>query len=167
MRTLLLVEDEADLVDLVRDLLPKWTIHHSESALDAAEWIRLNDPDVALLDYSMPGIRTGRLQKVLRVLHPELPWIYFTGRNDAEVIRRAIDENVYAFIEKPFDPDFLEAKLESALMVRRERRNLESRLKTLLPPMAVPLVFQSLRSCAYQKITAKKFKELELELETP
>jgi DNA-binding NtrC family response regulator len=123
-------------------------------------WLCENDPDVVLLDYSMTGIKSGRLQNIIRVLHPELPWLYFSGHTHAEAYHQALADNAFGFIEKPFDPIDLETKLEAALHVRRERRNLESRLRTLLPQIAIPLVLHSLHSCGYQRMPAKAFKEL-------
>ena len=59
-------------------------------------------PDAVVLDLSMPGIDGRSLLRQLRILHPTLPVVVFSGHSTAEVEQEMLNQGATAFIQKAF-----------------------------------------------------------------
>src|SRR5215470_17008447 len=103
---ILIVDDEADIRDLVAGILQDEghgarTAGNSDEALDA---IRLRRPGLVFLDIWLQGSRLDGLQllDIIKDEHPNLPVVMISGHGNIETAVAAIKRGAYDFIEKPF-----------------------------------------------------------------
>lgn len=72
-------------------------------------------PDAVVLDLNMPGIDGLTLLRQLRILHPSLPVVVFSGHSPEEVEEAMLKEGATAFIQKAFSLDLLGSALREVL----------------------------------------------------
>src|SRR6478752_2899594 len=123
---ILIVDDEADIRDLVAGILEDEghgarTAKDSDEALASFERRR---PQLVFLDIWMQGSRLDGLQllEVLKAEHPEVPVVMISGHGNIETAVAAIKQGAYDFIEKPFKADRLVLVAERALEASRLKR---------------------------------------------
>ena len=127
---ILVVDDEADIRDLVAGILQDEgysvrTARNSETALAA---IRARKPALVVLDIWMTGGGMDGLEllDVLKGLDQDLPVIMISGHGNIETAVSSIKRGAYDFIEKPFKSDRLllivQRALEAANLKRENRR---------------------------------------------
>ena len=131
---ILIVDDEADIRDLVAGILDDEghrtrTAGSADEALAAVEARR---PHLVFLDIWLQGSRLDGLQvlELIKAQHPDLPVVMISGHGNIETAVSAIKAGAYDFIEKPFKADRLVLVAERALetsRLRREVRDLQSR----------------------------------------
>jgi two-component system, NtrC family, nitrogen regulation response regulator NtrX len=131
---ILVVDDEADIRDLVAGILEdeghrSRTAGSSDEALAAIESRR---PHLVFLDIWLQGSRLDGLQvlDLIKAQHPELPVVMISGHGNIETAVSAIKAGAYDFIEKPFKADRLVLVAERALeasRLKREVRDLRTR----------------------------------------
>jgi PAS domain S-box-containing protein len=103
--TVLYVDDDTILVDLVRDIVQT---HHEDisihTALTGDEGLAkleaLDDVDCVISDYEMPGMNGLELLDAVRQQWPDLPFILFTGEGDEETAEKAINAGVTDYMQK-------------------------------------------------------------------
>src|ERR1041384_7777427 len=142
---ILIVDDEADIRDLVAGILDDEgfstrTARDSDSAL--AE-ISNRRPHLVFLDIWLQGSKLDGLQLLdaLKQDHPELPIVMISGHGNIETAVSAIKRGAYDFIEKPFKADRLLLVAERALENSRLKR--EVRELKQLAPIAASVVGRS------------------------
>lgn len=64
-------------------------------------------PDAVVLDLSMPEIDGRSILRQLRILHPTLPVVVFSGHSTQEVEEEMLSQGATAFIQKAFSLDLL------------------------------------------------------------
>ena len=104
MKTLLLVEDDEDLRDVVRDALQNDTrrVIEAEHGREALDLIAKNGlPDLILLDMNMPVMNGWQFAKELRDRQWQVPVVVLTAAHDA--LRSAQEIGAAGFLGKPFD----------------------------------------------------------------
>ncbi|GJE17179.1 nitrogen assimilation response regulator NtrX [Methylobacterium marchantiae] len=131
---ILIVDDEADIRDLVAGILDDEghrtrTAGGSDEALAAIESRR---PHLVFLDIWLQGSRLDGLQVLdqIKLGHPDLPVVMISGHGNIETAVAAIKAGAYDFIEKPFKADRLILVAERALeasRLKREVRDLKAR----------------------------------------
>ena len=116
MRTVLLVEDEAKIVQLARDYLERGgfevvTARDGEAALST---FRANRPDLAVLDLGLPGMDG---LDVLRSLRREsnAPVIILTARGEESDRLVGLELGADDYMVKPFSPKELVARVRAVL----------------------------------------------------
>jgi two-component system nitrogen regulation response regulator NtrX len=136
MADILIVDDEADICELVAGILEDEgyearTARDSESALAA---IRARRPSMAFLDIWLQGSKLDGLQLLdnIKQEHPELPIVMISGHGNIETAVAAIKRGAYDFIEKPFKADRLVLVADRALENSRLKREVKE-LKQLAP----------------------------------
>ena len=72
-------------------------------------------PDAVVLDLNMPGIDGRSLLRQLRILHPTLPVVVFSGHSTEEVEQEMLNQGATAFIQKAFSLDQLGLALQEVL----------------------------------------------------
>jgi signal transduction histidine kinase len=114
---LLVVDDEPDQVQSVKDLLRY--DYRVLGATRASEALRIADRErvqVVMSDQRMPEMTGVQFLADLRGRHPEMVRLLFTGYADLDAVTDAINEgNVYRYVTKPYDPDELKAVLKQAV----------------------------------------------------
>ncbi len=130
MADILVVDDEADIRDLVSGILEDEgysvrTAADSDSALAA---IRARRPALLVQDIWMQGGGLDGLEllDLVKTLDADMPVVMISGHGNIETAVSAIKRGAYDFLEKPFKSDRLlllvERALESATLKRENRR---------------------------------------------
>ena len=117
--TVLVVEDEAPLVTLLRYNLEKqgFRVEEATDGQEALTRIAEAQPDIVLLDWMLPvlsGIEVCR-QIRRRPNTRDLPVIMVTARTDDQDAVRALNTGADDYITKPFSPDALIARIRALL----------------------------------------------------
>lgn len=151
-RTLLLVDDEENIVAALRRLLRSegWLVLSATSAEQALELMARHEIDVILSDQRMPGMTGVELLRRARQLYPDTIRLVLSGYTELQSITDAINEGaIYKFLAKPWDDEQLRAHLREAFALKemadqnrrldrevqaanRELAELNRRLQTLL-----------------------------------
>lgn len=128
--TVLVVDDEADVVSSVKDLLRlDYKVLGATKVSDALSLLEKEPVDVVMTDQRMPETNGVELLKQVRVKYPDAVRLLFTGYADIRAVVDAINEgNVYRYITKPWDPDELMAVLREAC----DRHDLVTQRNSLL-----------------------------------
>lgn len=72
-------------------------------------------PDLAVVDYKMPGLAGIEVVRRARVLRPELKVLMITGHGSHEVVREATAAGASGVLLKPFTPAELAQTVSSLL----------------------------------------------------
>ena len=104
MKTVLVVDDDKDIAKALKMRLSVngYDVHLAHDAATAGIVARKCQPDIALLDISMPGGDGFDVAERLRGIVGNLPIIFLTANSRADLRRRAMDIGAKAFFEKPF-----------------------------------------------------------------
>ncbi|MBK7174180.1 MAG: response regulator transcription factor [Bacteroidales bacterium] len=129
LNTILLVDDESDILDFVGYNLRKegYTVITADNGRDAVQKAEQNLPKLILLDIMMPemdGIETCRELKRIAALQDTLI-VFFTARNEDFTQILSLDAGGDDFITKPIKPAVLISKVNS-LMRRHQQAKDES-----------------------------------------
>lgn len=118
MAKILIVDDEKDVVELLQFLLEKdgHEVLSANNGKDGLDLALKNRPDLMLLDVMMPLMDGYTVQTKLEEA-PEgksIPIIVLTAKGQ---LKDAFGKapNVKAYLEKPFDPKALRAKIAESL----------------------------------------------------
>ena len=127
------VDDDPALRDSIALLaraegLAARTFDSARSFLDA--WDRA-EPGCLIVDLRMPGLSGLDLQERLAGDGDAPPIIFLTGYGTVPAAVRALKAGAMDFLEKPFDPDTLLARVRDALACDRRRRSDARRLAAL------------------------------------
>lgn len=150
---ILVVDDEADIRDLVSGLLEDEghetrTARDSDTALTAISDRR---PSMIFLDIWLQGSKLDGLELLdaIRELHPDLPVVVISGHGNIETAVSAIKRGAYDYIEKPFKADRLiliaERALETAVL-RKQVKDLEKRSSEMPEMIGSSVVMNQLRT---------------------
>lgn len=132
--TILVVDDEAGIVEAIRGILEdeEYTVHSEASGEEALKYLEKNTPDLILLDVwlkKMDGLET--LTRI-RELSPELGVIMISGHGTIETAVKATRLGAINFIEKPLSLDKLLLEVRQALKhlaLERENRDLRQKVR--------------------------------------
>ena len=110
MPTLLIADDHPlfreALRGAVQRVMPGVKLHEADS-VDAL-YVLVDahpDADLLLMDLNMPGAHGFNALVHLRALHPQLPVVIVSAREEPAVMRRALDHGALGFIPKSADSD--------------------------------------------------------------
>ena len=123
---ILVVDDEADIRDLVSGILEDEG-HRTRLARDSDEALRAIEerrPQLVILDIWLQGSRLDGLQvlEVAKRQNPAMPVVMISGHGNIETAVQAIKLGAYDFIEKPFKADRLILVADRALEASRLKR---------------------------------------------
>jgi CheY-like chemotaxis protein len=121
--TLLLVEDEGGVRALSRHVLQGCGYAVLE-ACDGNEAVRIAEQhegqiDLLVTDVVMPGISGREVAERIAQQLPHLKILFLSGYTDDAVVRHGILESNVAFLQKPFSPMTLAAKVREVLNGKR------------------------------------------------
>jgi DNA-binding NtrC family response regulator len=105
--TVLVVDDEPGICTALDRYLESEG-HRSLTAASAEEALRLledNRPDVALVDFRLPGMDGLTLLRRMRDLRPSMEIVLITAFGGVDTAIRATQEGAYAYLPKPLDLD--------------------------------------------------------------
>ena len=109
MKRVLIVDDEPELADVVREFLQEqYDVVVANSGTAALASYQQARPDVVFLDINMPGPSGVEVLKVLRRVDPTLPIIMVTVNTEVAVVQECLREGAFAYVPKPFDLKYME-----------------------------------------------------------
>ncbi len=134
--TILVVDDEPDVVQSVQDLLRlDYRVIGMTRAGDALQAVKEQDIHIVMTDQRMPDMTGVQFLCRVRGDRPDAIRLLFTGYADIKAVIDAINQgSVYRYITKPWDPDELQTVIRQAaeqydLLVERKRLLSELRVK--------------------------------------
>jgi DNA-binding NarL/FixJ family response regulator len=152
MTTLLIADDHPLFREALRGavarVLPGAQLHEAENVEALHALVdAVPDADLLLLDLNMPGAQGFSALVHLRALHPQLPIVVVSAREDPATMRRALDHGALGFIPKSADAVTLGSALKQVLEGERwapaaaqsapaasdEERDAAQRLRDLTP----------------------------------
>ncbi len=119
MNTVLVVDDEPDILELISYNLEKegYSVTTVQTGEDALHSVRTNRPDVIILDLMLPGVDgVDVCRKIKR--DPEsrsIPVLMLTARTEDSDIVAGLEVGADDYITKPFSPKVLAARVRTAL----------------------------------------------------
>jgi two-component system, LuxR family, response regulator FixJ len=116
-RSLLIVEDEVDLQEVLSDLLSE-VAEHIEVANNGAEALikcQAYQFDAVLTDINMP-IKSGLdFLTELRAMGQDTPVVFLSGYGDKAKVTQALRLGALDFLDKPFDDDLVTHTITRAI----------------------------------------------------
>ncbi len=123
--TVLVVEDDASVRELVRDELRKlgYRVFEAKNGLEACLTAtqQMGDLELLVTDVVMPGMSGTELAQHLRVIKPELKILYMSGYTDD--VGMGAGDPTSAYVQKPFTPEALATLVRDLLDQRLHRSN--------------------------------------------
>jgi signal transduction histidine kinase len=116
--TLLVVDDEHDVLCSVRDLLRNdYRVIIFERGQEALEYLRSGQTaDAILCDQRMPEMTGVEVLRQAKAIRPETTRVLFTAYSDIRTVIDAINQgHVFRYLGKPCDPDELAAVVRQAV----------------------------------------------------
>jgi putative two-component system response regulator len=126
---ILVVDDDSLILDVLTRFLTRegYSVTTAQNGIEALEKVRIDQPDLILLDVTMPemdGFTTCR-----RLKDDErtalIPITMLTGLDDREHRTRGIEAGADDFLTKPFEHSILRARIRSQLRLKRLTDQLE------------------------------------------
>ncbi len=138
-RTLLLVDDEVNIVAAVKRLLRRgnYTILTANSGQEGLEVLAKHEVDVIVSDQRMPGMTGVEFLRIAKGLYPDTVRIVLSGYTELQSVTDAVNEGaIYKFLTKPWDDEQLHEHVEEAFRRKgmadeNKRLNLEVRTANL------------------------------------
>ena len=116
-KRLLIVDDEVDIVDLLRDVLTNegYVVDAAPSAEDALRLIHENIYDAAILDFNLPDMDGVMLHRQIRQKDPDLAnrSIFMSGLVQSDTNLGYYAAQGAGFLSKPFDIEDVLAAVRS------------------------------------------------------
>jgi len=123
--TVLVVEDEQDVVDLLRYNLNRagYTVSIADTGLKGLEKARAERPDVIILDLMLPGMTGEKVCKSLKedASTAPIPIIMLTAKSQPEARILGLELGADDYVPKPFSPKELVLRVQALL--RRLRKS--------------------------------------------
>lgn len=117
MKTVLLTDDNEDIIELVQLILAKsgYNLKVAHGGKDALQICKESPPDLILLDLKMPDIDGFTVAKALRGSGFTNPIIVLTGSESAEDKKKAFDAGCDDYIIKTMEMRDLEHTIDRFL----------------------------------------------------
>lgn len=124
--TLLVVEDNKDLCNLLKlQLEDRYNVYIAGNGVEGLKKVNLYHPDIVVTDQMMPEMTGTEMLQLIRndfqISH--IPVIILTAKNDDEDKIKAISMGANAYITKPFNKEYLIARIEQLLSDRKVFRD--------------------------------------------
>lgn len=116
-RAVLVVDDQEDVRKVVRVIVEKDGFRLMEAAggREALNIMRLDPPDVVLLDLEMPGMDGPTTLSEIRGAHGDMPVVIITGHPDGSLLARALEHGPLMVLAKPIGAQCLLSSIKTAM----------------------------------------------------
>jgi PAS domain S-box-containing protein len=139
MFSVLYLDDDPALLDLARIFLEmsgKLRIDTAQSVEEALDKTQHRNYDGIISDYEMPAINGIEFLRHIRLHHPDLPFVLFTGRGREEIAIEALNNGADFYLQKGGPPKSQFAELEYNLIHAIDRKRVREDLKESRQMMA-------------------------------
>lgn len=159
MSSILIVDDEKDIRELIGDILKDegYTVRLAANSDDCMAEIDADPPSLMILDIWLKDSRMDGIDilKSVKRDNPDIPIVIISGHGNIEIAVAAIKQGAYDFIEKPFNIDQLMVVVSRAMetsRLRRENADLRRRDVTSSEMLGSSVAFKGLKS-QLEKVT--------------
>jgi DNA-binding NtrC family response regulator len=130
---ILVVDDELDMLMLLRMMIEDSTDYEVETTNNASEALKIvteKDINLVISDLKMPGLDGMELFDELKEIRSDIPVIIITAYGSLEIADEAMKKGVADFITKPFRKDNILFTINRVLeLARVTRENVELKKK--------------------------------------
>ena len=152
-RKLLLIDDDPNLILLVKDYLEfrGYNVDTAENGREALQVLDRNVPDMIICDIMMPEMDGYSLVKHIREepMTNRIPVLFLSAKGQSQDRVKGLSEGADIYMSKPFEPEELVAQVESSLkQIKRWEQNRPKGLggaPTIVVPHNVELTPTELR----------------------
>jgi DNA-binding response OmpR family regulator len=166
MAKILVVEDDADLCDSLKDLL--MMDHHkvdtANSGGEAQHLLHIAQYDLLILDWNLPDMQGVDICKQFRTNGGSSPVLMLTGKGAVTDKIAGLDAGADDYLTKPFHPDELASRIKALLRRPGAFRGNELKVGTLV---LEPTTFRLTRDGEEIKLLPKEFALLEFFMRHP
>lgn len=124
MATIVIVDDEPDLLELLKLILSENTGHTvltTTNPHEALEWCRTQKADLFISDLRMPELEGIELLKIIKKFDPDIPVVLITAYGTIESAVEAMRHQAFDYITKPFKKEHILTTVNKALQWRQSR----------------------------------------------
>lgn len=135
--SVLVVDDEADVLKQIRRVLKRlgFEVATAQSGAAALQAMDDEEPDLLLMDISMPGIDGLEVLKAVRQRHQDFPVILMTAKRELAQARNALEHGAFEYVQMPLVTKDLVASCRRAIeMLQLKSENRELR-KGIMPEL--------------------------------
>ena len=113
----LIADDDPDIRMLVRLRLERsgYAVVAASNGLEALQLATESQPDLAILDVSMPGLSGIEVTRALREQNATLPVILLTAHAQESDVTEGAVAGADAYVTKPFSPQELESRVRALM----------------------------------------------------
>jgi CheY-like chemotaxis protein len=113
----LVVDDDPELRAVLHEALTEldYVVESAGSGAEALERMPVFQPEVVLLDVTMPGMKGDEVLERLRHEYPRVPVVMVTALEDEGRARRLLNSGAFDYVRKPFDLRMVERVIVAAL----------------------------------------------------
>ena len=117
----IVVDDEPVVTHLVNKVLTKagYQVIELNDSTRALEMVQKESPDLVLLDINMPGLNGFQVLEQIREASP-IPVLMLTASHDIKSVTYSFDIGADDYIEKPFMPGVLAARVLAKLRMAKK-----------------------------------------------
>ena len=117
MTKILVIDDDARDRDLLVAVLEErgYEVILADNGVAGLTLCHRRTPDAVVLDLNMPGMDGRSILRQLRILHPTLPVVVFSGLKTDEIEQEMLNQGATACIQKTFSLDQLGSALQEVL----------------------------------------------------
>jgi two-component system, OmpR family, response regulator MtrA len=111
----LIADDDPDIRMLVRLRLERsgYSVVSASDGLEALQVAAETNPDLVILDVTMPGITGVEVTRALRERQATLPVVLLTAHADEANVAEGATAGADAYVTKPFSPQELESRVRA------------------------------------------------------
>lgn len=113
-KRILLVDDNQSVLAILSDFLKGvgYAVYEAHSSQGAIEVVEENLPDLALIDFRMPGVNGIKLMRSLKKIRPLLRVIIYSGYPSMDTAINALKNGADDYVTKPFFLDELRTSID-------------------------------------------------------
>ncbi|MCM1448912.1 MAG: response regulator [Clostridiales bacterium] len=122
--TILVIDDNADMLLLLYDSLKEYDVKTAESADEALEILKISAPSLIITDIMMPGTDGMEFTRSIKEnpFTQNIPVIILSAKNENRDKVAGINSGADVYINKPFDIEYLRAIISRLLKSRSKMK---------------------------------------------
>ncbi|EKD64482.1 MAG: two component transcriptional regulator, winged helix family [uncultured bacterium] len=124
MKTILVVEDNNDLQNYLKDLLLEngFGTRVSSTGSQALGIVKTSPPDLVILDLGLPDVSGESVCQTIVKEHPDIPIVILTARDGSEDVIKGLNLGADDYITKPFVGEELLARIKARLRPKGDEK---------------------------------------------
>ncbi|MEM9004799.1 MAG: hybrid sensor histidine kinase/response regulator [Cyanobacteria bacterium P01_F01_bin.86] len=131
--SILVVDDEVGNFDVIETMLShkNYQLHYVDSGQEAINSLDLFQPDLILLDATMPGMDGLEVCRQIKAMpqRQSIPIVMVTALSEKKDLARCLNAGADDFISKPVNRLELGARVKSMLRIKQQHDNLQALLR--------------------------------------